>query len=308
MKTQHMLKLVLIPVVVGLFSCNPYEVGDVTNYWNSNTLQRLQLKGSVKKVISFDGKQIDEYNTDGNVVLQTYSDAISGIQSTTTYNYNSGRLASIEFESTGGKGIQYTTEFEYQTIDKFVVVDKYSLLNDALAPNLKSKHNVNERTDYTMEGNLLKIIQQNLTDTYSDTTFVEYTGMYPTLINCGDGLVFNNFVYDSKGKFVRYNRVQTNETYTSTSEYFFHSHDQYLMLDSIVNTDVQGANTHVYGNKYEYNSNDDVSYMKDNFGEYEFTYVYDSHNNWISKSTKYRSISTVEWGAATVITREITYY
>jgi hypothetical protein len=309
MKTIKIFCSVLFFTVIFFASCNPNEIDDVSIYWNTNTLTRLQLNGNVKKVVSNSGKQVDEFNHDGYITKSVYTD--TDFSSTTIYNYDSnGKLLSIDFTSTGGKGAEYTTTFEYQNINKYVVQNKYHLLMDGLAPNLKARINDYSRSDYVMEGSNLKIIESHISEgiTYRDTTLVEYDGKYPSKITSGE-LLIDNISYASNGMFLNYTKTTQTETWSSECVYYFKPDNQYLMLDSMVQTSIDGAFTRIDKDEYQYDVNKNMTGFKNYMGEYKYIYSYlDATNNWTIKETQYRPINTTTWGNSTTETREITYW
>lgn len=309
MKIPKIYLFLFVLILFTFSSCDPNEIDNASVYWNSNTLTRLQLKGNVKKIDLNSGMQVDEFNQNGFITKSVYTNV--DFTSTTIYNYDSSdKLLSIDFTSTGGKGVAYTTNFEYQNVNKYIVQNKYHLLMDGLVPNFKASINEFSRTDYEVTGNILKIIESYESEgvTYRDTTVVEYDGKYPTKITSGE-LSIDNFSYATNGMFLGYTQTTQNETWSSECIYYFKPDNEYLMLDSMVNASTQGASTRIDRDIYEYDPvYKTMTGFKNYMGEYRYTYTYDSNQNWISKLTEYRSDSSSAFSVFSTENRVITYW
>ena len=307
MKAQ-LLSIALFCFATVLFtSCDPNELDDASVYWNSNTLTRMGLNGQVKTLTTTEGKQVYEFNQDGYITKSVYTD--TEFTSTSIYNYDSNnKLSSIDFTSTGGKGVAYTTTFEYENVGKYIVQNQYHLLMDGLVPNLRSISNEFSRTDYVFNGNVMWIINTYTGEAnYMDTVVVNYDGKYPVSLTYDNGFV-NNITYTSNGMFKTYVSGNQGEGYSNISEYYFRPDDQFLLIDSVVHTSTYQSVSSVTVDKYSYNSNKNIIYEESFNSNYDYSYTYDSHNNWITKATRYKPKETTVWGSPTTETRTITYW
>lgn len=290
-----------------LTSCDPNELDDSSVYWNSNTLIRMGLNGQVKTLISTEGKQLYEFNEDGYITKSVYTD--TEFTSTSIYNYDSNnKLISIDFNSTGGKGVAYTTNFEYENVGKYSVQNQYHLLVDGLVPNLRSISTDFSRTDYVFNGNTMLLINTYTGElSYKDTVVVNYEGKYPVSISAANSFV-NNITYAANGMFKTYVSGNQGDGYSNLSAYYFRADDQFLLIDSVVHTSVYQSATSVTVDKYSYNSSKNIIYEESFNSNYEYSYTYDSHNNWTTKVTRYRPQGTEIWSSPTAEMRQITYW
>ncbi|MDD3322597.1 MAG: hypothetical protein PHS59_14255 [Paludibacter sp.] len=298
--------LILIVSAI-ITSCDPYTIGDPSVYWNSNTLNRLQLKDNVKRVTWTvgNGNQVYDFNSTGFVIFSAYTDGALSINEVYNYELN-GRLLSIVRITTGGTEDVITKTFQYQNTGKYVVQNKNSLLIDALVPNLKKIMNGLTQTVYQDNGKNIKIIEMN--GSYNDTTLVEYVGNFPESITLSNGTVYTDFTFDTYGKFKTYTKTYKNTTCSNECKYYFKTNDQYLMLDSMVQRNIQDSYIQIDKDKYSYNSNMDLATLSNSLGNYRYTYTYDSYHNWITKMTDFKSIGTEDWGLSSQESREITYW
>lgn len=303
MKTTQ--AFLVIFVLALLVSCNPYDLDDETIYWNSNTLVRAQLKGNVRQVNWMDGTNIENFDSDGFITSVQHTDAMSAY--TESYDYTGNRLVSISRNTTLGKISTTTMNFDYQNIEKYVLQDKYRLLNDALVPNLKSKTG-NPEVTYVLNGETLFLIE-NYTDGNIDTTVIEYTGKYPTRIVRSDHVEIKDFEYATNGMFKKYTSYTSAPTWTNIATYYFHPDDQYLRLDSMVQVHTEGSFVRKDIDTYEYDTNKNLILFKNYMGEEKYIYPdVDSVGNWLTREIQYRSNSTQPWGLLKSETRTITYY
>ncbi len=304
MKTTH--AFLVIFSLAFLVSCNPYELDDETIYWNSNTLIRAQLKGNVKQVNWMNGTNIENFDSDGFITSVQHADPNSAY--TESYDYTGSRLVSITRNTTLGKSVStITMNFDYQNIEKYVLQDKYRLLNDALVPNLKSKTG-NPEVTYVLNGETMFLIE-NYTEGNTDTTVIEYTGKYPTRIIRSDNTEIKDFEYATNGMFKKYSVFTNSPTWNNKATYYFHPDDQYLRLDSMVQVHTEGSFVRKDIDTYEYDTNKNLILFKNYMGEEKYIYPdVDSIGNWLTREIQYRSNSNQPWGLLKTETRTITYY
>jgi len=288
-------------------SCDSYTIGDPSVYWNSNTLTRLQLKDNVKKIIWTvgNGNQVYDFNSTGFVINSVYTDGALSINN--VYNYESnGRLLSIDRTTTGGIEGTISTTFEYENTGKYVVQNKNSLLTDALVPNLKKATNSLTQAVYQDNRENIKIIET--TGSHKDTTLIEYVGNFPESITLSNGTIYTDFIYDTYGKFKTYTKINQKTTSPYECKYYFKTDNQYLMLDSMVQRNIQESYIRIDKDIYGYNSNKDLATFSNSLGNYRHTYTYDSYHNWITKKTEFKSIGTENWELFSQESRVITYW
>lgn len=308
MKTTKLALFVFVFSTVLFTSCDPNAIDGNSNYWNSSTLVRLKLNGHVKILTQNNGSQIDEFNLDGYITKSVYT--TTDFSSTTIYNYApSGELTSIDFSSTGGKGVDYSTNFLYNVNGKYVLQNQYHLLVDALVPNLKSVSNQFSRTDYVFDGNTMLLIYSYTAESipHHDTTYVAYSGKYPVSLSSANNFV-NDITYATNGMFLSYTSGNQGEGYYNESNYYFKPNDKFLLIDSVVHNSTNQSITSRTVDKYIYDDKNNVIYEESFSSNYEYSYVYDSLDNWTSKTTRYKPKDTTTWGAPTTETRVITYW
>ena len=65
---KQMTLMFLVSLMILFVACDPTNNnnGDITNYWTTNALVRLQLKGSVKTITQ--NEVITEFNSQGQII------------------------------------------------------------------------------------------------------------------------------------------------------------------------------------------------------------------------------------------------
>lgn len=308
MKTQ-LFASVLIAFSLGLFSsCDTGTTNDPedsgANYWNSNTLTRMQLLGSVRTVVQDeDGFQATyNFNSDGNIT----SKSVVG-RYTTSYTYQDGKLISETMQST-------TTNYEYSNVGKFVPIDNYDLYDKGLVPALSAIIKGTERTDYVFSGSNLLIIHKN-NGVPSDTTTFQYSGNYPS----GQSMVTPwhtntlTMTFASNGMFKTYSSIMTGQSFEETSVITFKTDDTYQLEDTWVRTNTFNSETSTSTVNNTYNVKKFLTEkVSDTNGViYDGTrytdYVYDDKGNWVSRKISLYS-NNQTWIENKTETRTITYY
>ncbi len=300
MKTRLVSASLFVLIAVLFTSCDPNSIDGSSNYWNSNTLTRLQLNGKVKTLTTSEGTQVSNFNQAGFITSQVYT-TTSGT-STTTYNYAStGELTSTDFTSNMSGATSYSTTYTYQNTDKFIVVFPFPehLIMNGLVPNLSSSAvsgTYGNNVTYSFSGDLLKII--TISSSYKDTAYVTYSGKYPVSMSHG-GSYANNITFASNGMFKTVTSGYQGSSNTTTN--YFKSESKFLLTDSIVSN----YGSEHYFQKYSYDSNKNVTRVVYSDGtKYDYTYVFDSQGNWTSKT---QTISGTSIGSS-LETRSITYW
>jgi hypothetical protein len=309
MKVQHLPSSLFVLTLFLFASCDPSEIESNSNYWNSNTLIRTHLNGKVKMVsYRTSNPYTDSYNQEGFITGSTYSS--SDGTSNTLYNYaSSGELISTSFVSSKNPGSSYTTTFVYGVTGKYVVRSPFHIMVDGLVPELKSTSNQHGRTDYVFNGNAMLLINTSIYNgiTSKDTATVIYDGKYPTNITNSDGFV-KDITYASNGMFLTYTEGFQGIDYSDESKYYFKPDNKFLLIDSIVYNSTNNSGATHSKIVYNYDSNRNILKEESTLGTTQYTYEYDSKRNWISKTTKFKSVGSSIWDNPNTITREITYW
>jgi hypothetical protein len=317
MKTQ-LFGMTAFLLIVGLLpSCNTTDnpENESGNYWTSNSLVRLQLRGDVKTLTENNGATVNRFNTDGNLTskVTTYE---SGSDAT-TYSYENGKLISETNTYTnsanlpGQRSAQIsTTYYEYENVGKIIPRGPIHLMHIGLAPGLSAVIYTSSRMDFTFHGNDLWIVTSETdgtTNVPTDTIVVTYSGNYPVSFQ-NDWSFCNNMTYASNGMFVTYNEGFYGTGYNDTRAYTFLANDKYQLISSMVNVVVSDYNNTTSTTNYTYNDHFDLLTQGSTESMDEYSdYVYDTQDNWTSR--KYRYFSTGNgWGEYTTETRVIEYY
>src|SRR5574344_1912717 len=119
MKRNALLFIATFMAIVLFSSCDTGESGSDSNsnYWYSNSLTRMNLKGTVKS-ISDEWNAFYTFNLDGNIKY----DLING--DSTVYHYENGLLVS---QSRTSNQLTQTTTYAYENAGKFVPVHSFHL-------------------------------------------------------------------------------------------------------------------------------------------------------------------------------------
>ncbi len=280
-----------------------------TNYWNSNALTRMQLKGNVYKMI--------EYFTYDTVI--TVFNEQGNILESNDYTYC--------YDSDGTLMNDGVNAYAYNNIGKYIPVEPYHIQYTGLYPNLSSIVNVeyDNRIDYKFIEDTLYMIS-SYTDTYLDETYLDtikfiYEGAYPistTNSNFGETITLS---YQPNGMFKRVVEDRMSYGYHSIYTYNFLTHPTYMLSSTVKNEyfwidDSNGEEdyswellTYSYNDKFDETTmisefNDDNPYAM--MHEY-FDYVYDLEGNWTERKSRHR-YGDNEWGDFYQERREIIYY
>ncbi len=311
----------LILIGFTFYSCDPNGVNSNTgNYWERSALARMNIKGKVKMItLTGNNNSVTTFNESGFVssIVNTSTD----FNSTATYNYNAnGQLTSVVTvsTSTSSGSSTSTTNYEYKNTGKYIVMMPMHVYMTGLMPNISSMSTVSTtmsvRTDYVFKNNTTMLIISSNTinsTTSKDTTTIQYSGNYPT-----GWTKYNMFAkditYASNGMFKTYTEGFSGPTYNDPRVYTFKTSDDFLMIDNVVENYVDTAtpaNNRNSTETFSYNSNNDItSDNRDGYITEYFDYVYDSHKNWTSRTSRYKDSSASAWTVGSTETRTITYW
>lgn len=306
MKNQKLSVILFASALVLFTSCDPNAIDGSSNYWNSSTLIRIHLNGKVKTVTQ--GNQTDSYNQDGFITKSVYTSDEG--TSTTIYNYAStGELQSTDFSSNMGTAISYSTTYEYGNTGKYIVSHPFHIMMSGLVPELKSSTSKWGRMDYMFNGNTMLLISTNNSggEIFKDTATVLYSGKYPSSLTTS-GSFAKDMTYASNGMFITYTEGFQGPDYYDERKYYFKPDNKFLLTDSIVyNATNQSGSTHSV-TKYYYDSKKNVIKELSADGTTEYSYVYDSNDNWTLKTKKTKAPGSSTWDDSTTETRTITYW
>ncbi|HZK03621.1 MAG TPA: hypothetical protein VFC94_04370 [Bacteroidaceae bacterium] len=282
-----------------------------TNYWNSNALTRMQLKGNVYKMIEYFTYDtvITLFNEQGNILES------NGY----TYCYDSDGTLISDGENA----------YAYNNIGKYLPVEPYHIQYTGLYPNLSSIVNeeYGNRIDYKFIDDTLYMISSyidiylDLEVTYFDTIKFIYEGAYPikttTNFDFGETVTLS---YQPNGMFQRVVEDRMSSGYHSIYTYDFLTHPTYMLSSTVkyeyFYDDGNGEEDYSWDLlTYSYNDKFDEAMMISEYSddnpyammhEY-FDYVYDLEGNWIERKSRHR-YGDNEWGDFYQENREIIYY
>jgi hypothetical protein len=304
MKTRLFVSALLVLALGAFSSCDTGgENSDTTNYWTTNSLVRMQLRGSVHTMTKTVGQDVTVYtfNTDGNLT----SEAITGLSSnsTTTYTYANGKLTS---QSNGSS----TTTFEYENTGKYIPQMPFHIYMAGLVPGLSAMINPNYRTDYIFHGSDLWMISSSQ-GIPNDTSVFQYTGSYPTsftMYSDASNHSTLSMTYADNGMFKTYSENYVGPSYLENRVISFLADDVYQLEHQWVTTNTYQNETNTSTTNYSYNDHKDILEQSSETWATQWTdYVYDSTGNWTSRKTRYSTGETT-WSAYTTETRSFTYY
>jgi len=300
MKTRLLVSAIIV-LALGVFtSCDTGGTnGDTTNYWTTNSLIKMQLRGSVHTMTKTlgDGATVYTFNTDGNLA----SEAFGG--STTTYAYENGKLIS----QTSGSSI---TTFEYENAGKYIPRFPYHIYMAGLVPGLSAIITTNNRTDYDFHGDDLWMVSSSA-GIPTDTMVFQYTGNYPTSITLYSDAQNHStlsMTYADNGMFKSYTENYSGPSYLENSAITFLADDVYQLEHKWVTTgSYQNENTSSTTN-FTYNDHKDITEQSSESWSSQWSdYVYDTTGNWTSRRTRTSNDNTT-WSDYTTETRSFTYY
>ena len=292
-----------------LISCYYDNLADRPIYWNSNTLTRLQLKDSVKSMSYFNDSVSESYEFNSNGFITSHIRTDNHNTTTELYNYeDNGRLKSVEYRSIGTQTCTDITSFEYITTGKYILRKSTEFFSEALVPNLLSESNSTCRIVYQDNKASVKIIESK--NNKKDSLIVYYVGYYPVKVKLSNGTVYSDISYDSYGKFTAYTINYNSDNCSVKKCYYFKPDNQYLLLDSIVQTHITVDSVVIRDCKesFIYNTMKDVTSHSTTNGNFCYSYTYDSHKNWIKKTTEYRLTDSENWELVSEERREIIYW
>ena len=138
MKKQITL-LFLVSLMILFVACDPTNNNeDVTNYWTTNALVRLQLKGAVKTITQ--NETTTEFNSQGQVIKITNPQT-----GEVTYSYNA--------EGVLVNNGEYT--IQYNNSGKYIPNFPFHINHAGLTPNLSAMIGESSRMDYVFVGDTL---------------------------------------------------------------------------------------------------------------------------------------------------------
>jgi len=315
MKTRFFITA-LIVLSFGLFySCNTDGVeGGSTNYWDSNALTRMKLRGAVhtmtEKLVYMGDETVYTFNTDGNLTSKVIVGTAYSIS--ITYSYENGKLS---FETNTSTNRFYTPEdttttftikYRYENAGKYIHRGPVHLYEINLVPALSAVIFESSREDYVFHGSNLWIVQSK-NGVPEDTTIVEYSGGFPSSAQ-DDMNFFNNTTYATNGMFLTYDEGTSGPNFEDKRAYTFQSDDTYLLVKKVINTYMMGTTNEVTTTNYTYNDQKDMTEETSNTMSNQWAnYVYDSAGNWTSRQFRF-STGVGTWGEFATETRNFTYY
>jgi len=311
MKTRMFVSAILV-LTLGVFtSCDTGGVnGDNTNYWSSNALTKMQLRGAVHTLtVETEGQTVYTFNTDGNLTSKVMSGAT--YSNSYSYMYENGKLISETSMSTYSSSSPQratttsTTTYEYENTGKYIPRGPFHLYEMGLVPSLSAAIYETSRQDYDFHGSDLWIVSSS-NGIPTDTAIVKYAGNYP-LSTQTTWSYCNNMTYASNGMFLTYDEGFYGANYDDKRAYTYIPDDTYLLINKMVNT-TTGTSNSVSTTNYTYNDKKDITEeSSDAWATQWADYVYDSTGNWTSRKTRYSTGETT-WSSYTTETRLITYY
>lgn len=311
MKTRLFVSALLALSIGFLTSCDTEGVdGDISNYWSSNALTKLQLKGSVHTMtMNDDGQTVYTFNTDGNLTSKVQTG--SSYSNSYTYTYEDGKMISetstySSSTSSSQRASQTSTTFyEYENTGKYVPRGPFHIYEMGLVPALSAIIFPSSRTDFEFHGSDLWIISSS-NGVANDTTIVRYNDKYPS--SSGNTWSYvNNMTYASNGMFLTYDEGFFGPNYDDKRAYTFLPDDKYLLIKKMVNT-YTGTNNTVNTTNYTYNDKKDILEQSSEEWTTQWTdYDYDTAGNWTSRKTRY-STGESTWSEYRTETRSFTYY
>lgn len=304
MKTKLLWVSFIVAAIV-FSGCEPTDVNtDFKNYWSSNSLVRMKLRGKVK-VVQAEGERID-FNEKGLMTSSSYTS--DNYSTSTVYNYDSdGKLLSTT--STNKNGAVTSTDtrnYAYDNHGKYVVNSAFHLHETGLTPNLKSITGEGSKTEYVFNGDNLLVISTY--DTEKDTLIVKYDGKYPVSSSTSWSFM-KDMEFASNGMFTKYSEGFMGQGYRTTRIHTFEKDDEYQLLKSVRNENLNGEELTVSIRTITYNDKKDV--LTDVEEEYEqvyYDYVYDDEDNWTSRKYKYKNGAESAWSDVITESRTITYW
>ncbi len=293
--------LFLASLMMLLVACEPKDIDEKSNYWTTNALVRLQLKGAVKTISQND--VTTEFNRLGQVVKiirPGMDDAI--------YTYNSEGVLISNGNFT----------FEYTKSGKYIPNFRFHINEAGLTPNLSAMIGDATRTDFTFVGDSLWMISQNTNcanEVYKDTVKIYYADKYPTSfvskydVSSGE---FMRATYQANGMFDVYTEGFFGVGYYNERISTYKKDPKYMLIEKYEVNDTTFTSTMNNVTTFTYNDKKDlVQKSESSDGSYfiieYYDYVYDEQGNWTSRKSHNQNNSPM-WENEEVETRTITYF
>ena len=310
-------------IALGLFaytmvSCDPGdgpgggEQETSKNYWERSALTHFQLRGPVKT--------IKEFYTDTTYKMTTF-DEIGRIVSDEYVGPYENSSVSYVYNALGQLVSMGTTTYEYANHGRYVPRGRFHMNTAGLTPNLSLVSNEGGHTNYTFVVDTLFIIStsQYEEEVYVDTAKFTYSGKYPVSFRTENvspttGNIWGEFIditYQENGMFDEYSEGnfgtgENAHTSTRTTKYLVD--EEFMLVDSKVYVDnYYGYEPATYTQQYTYNQQKDIlTITEDQYIQEYSGYVYDTHNNSISRNYRYKNGEN--WTDYTEERRVITYW
>ena len=298
MKKQITL-MFLVSLMILFVACDPTDNnnnGNVTNYWTTNALVRLQLKGAVKTITQ--NETTTEFNSQGQVIKITNPQT-----GEVTYSYNA--------EGVLVNNGEYT--IQYNNSGKYIPNFPFHINHAGLTPNLSAMIGESSRMDYVFVGDTLWMTSQYTygEEVTRDTTKIYYADKYPT--NFVTDYSFMNATYQANGMFDVYTEGFFGQGYYSERISTYKKDPTYLLVHTYETNDTSAYSGNLHSlTTYTYNESKDIvleSQISDNsyYKTEYYDYVYDAKGNWTSRKSHNQNNSE-KWENETVETRVITYF
>lgn len=316
-------KFLIFLIFIFNFSCksdDPTNIINSKNYWEKNTLKHMNLNGKVKSITTTDNSVNTtlEFNKLGFITSVS-----SGSTYLCKYEYNSSNnLIKTTEDITFFNKTTTTTTYEYKNTGKYIPRNLFTLPIDllktstihmpTLVPNLSAEIvSENDRREYIFKNDsTLYLInkRKSWSNIVIDTAIVKYKGSYPVSFDYksidGNQVKGENITYNSNGMFVTY--LQNMQYYGTLYNYNYNFiSNEYPLIPSNIS-----LINYIYNDSYDLIS--EVNSVGNNIIEKEITeysnYVYDTNNNWISRSKKFKRMGSQIFDQAIAETRKILYW
>ncbi len=305
MKTKLFLgSLILLGML--LSSCDPNELNNTGNYWERNSLSRMQLRGNVKSLTTNNDERVILFNERGFITSNSFNSGTYSSSETYTYASNGQLISKTSVNSGQSTNNTATETFEYGTHGKYIPSFGFHMPEGGLIPNLKAIIGEESRTDYIFKGDDLYIIYTNLSDNKKDTTaIIKFSGKYPHSTSTNWSFA-KDMTYAGNGMFKTYTEGFHGDGYRNSRIHKFMDDKDYMLLESVTYIDVQGTETTTHTRTLTYNDKKDViTDTEDEYVQEYYDYVYDAQGNWTSRKYRYKN---PEWSTPQTEIRVIQYW
>lgn len=310
---------------------NVDPVERVSNYWTSNDLTKLKLRGPVKTLTQ--GEDVYNFDKLGNKTFENINER------KTTYTYKNGYLMTASYSDTiNNSSLSGFSKYEYKNKGKFIPIAPNKLNDYGLIFELSAIIGLMGRTDYEFHGNDLWIVHSYLSNNVLvtvDTTIVEYAGDFPIAMTKNNYWELPIINYSNNGMFLDFTnttRTLSVAPYPSTLTditYTYFPNDTYLLPSKNVTSsrtiEDYYTRTSIKTINYTYNTFFDIESAETDLETFNlsfddsimnlhkstliveyYDYVYDEKENWISRKS-HTSIGEY-WYGEQIETRTIEYY